>query len=152
GSWIFFNVVGRFEDQTLPEFSNLPGTPLVPVRETNLRSLGFSTSLGIAWFRRVRTSVGWTIDKFDLRWWHVNDDPMSFPGSTGLPAPSDPGVRANFEASVTFDFRAREHALMWGNALSFGFDDGGSRWGGEDKFHYAKVRASYEQGFRIFRQ
>jgi outer membrane protein insertion porin family len=152
GSWVFYEFTGRFQDQTIPEFSNVLGTPLTPVRETSLRSLGFSGGLGVAWFRVVKTSVGWTIDNFKLRGYRVHDAPDEFPGATGLPAGAAPGVRANITTSLTFDFRAREHAIMWGNALSFGFDHGGSRWGGDRKFNYMKVRASYEQGFRFFRR
>jgi outer membrane protein insertion porin family len=152
GSWVFWEFSGHFQDQTIPEFSNVPGMPLVPVRETNLRSFGFNGSIGVAWFRRVKTSVGWTIDRFRLRGWKLNTMPGEFPDAVGLPTGQEPGLRANISTSVTFDFRAREHAIMWGNALSFGFDHGGHTWGGDAKFHYVKVRASYEQGFRFFRR
>jgi hypothetical protein len=56
------------------------------------------------------------------------------------------------EAELTFDFRAREHAIMWGNALSFSYDDGDPRWGGDPHFKYWKARATYEHGFRFFRK
>jgi hypothetical protein len=61
-------------------------------------------------------------------------------------------VRGYITGSLTFDFRAREHAISWGPALSFGFDHGSSAYGGDKKFRYLKVRGYFEQGFRIFRR
>jgi outer membrane protein insertion porin family len=149
GSWLFFQFSGVMQDQTIPEYPNAMDLPDKPVRETNLRSYGFSAKLGVAWFRRVKTSVGWSIDKYSLRWFRGNPD--FFPGSELLPPPADPGIRATAEAEVTFDFRAREHAVMWGNALSFSADQGDPRWGGDPQFKYWKARVQYEHGFRLFR-
>jgi outer membrane protein assembly factor BamA len=149
GSWAFYQFSGVFQDQTLAEFPNAMDLPLKPVRETDMRSFGFSARLGIAWFRRVKTSVGWSIDKYRLRAFRGN--PNDFPGSELLPPPADGGIRAIAEAELTFDFRAREHAVMWGNALSFSVDHGDPRWGGDPQFKYWKARVQYEHGFRFLR-
>lgn len=149
GSWLFYQFSGVMQDQTLAEFPNDPLLPLKPVRETDLRSYGFSAKLGIAWFRRVKTSIGWGIDRYRLRGFRGNPD--WFPGSETLPPPADGGTRTFAEAELTFDFRAREHAVMWGNALSFSFDHGDPQWGGDPHFKYWKARVQYEHGFRFFR-
>jgi outer membrane protein insertion porin family len=150
GSWVFYQFAGAMQDQTIPEFSNMNLSFLRPVRETNLRSFGFSAKLGVAWFRRVKTSVGWGIDRSRVRWVRGNEE--LFPGSTSLPAPADGGMRGWAEAELTFDFRAREHAVMWGNALSFSMDHGAPRWGGDPQFTYWKARVSYEHGIRFLRR
>ncbi len=152
GSWVFWDFAGRFQDQTVPEYSNVPGYPLTPVRETGLRSYGFQASLGVAWFRRVKTNVGWALDKFELRQTKLHDGPMEFPDAGALPPATGVGKRGYFNASLTFDFRAREHAITWGPALSFGIDHGSPTWGGDPKFHYVKVRGSFDLGIRIMRR
>lgn len=149
GSWAFYQFSGVLQDQTIPEFPNAMDLPTKPVRETNLRSYGFSAKLGVSWFRRVKTSIGWSIDKYRVRWFRGN--PETFAGSDLLPPPARGGVRATAEAELTFDFRAREHAVMWGNALSFSADHGDPRWGGDEEFKYWKARVQYEHGFRLFR-
>jgi outer membrane protein insertion porin family len=149
-SWLFYQFSGAMQDQTIPEYSNMDLSVLRPVRETNLRSFGFNAKLGVAWFRRVKTSIGWGIDRSNVRWVRGNEE--AFPGTGDLPPPADGGLRSYAEAELTFDFRAREHAVMWGNALSFGLDHGSPRWGGDEKFNYWKARVSYEHGIRFFRR
>lgn len=163
GSWIFYQFSGAIQDQTIPEFPNVreyqdqtvPEAPtlraysVAPVRESSLRTFGGTVKLGVNWFRRVRTSVGWTLDRTRVRWVHGNEE--LFPGSSLLPAPTRGGTRGIAQAELTFDFRAREHAVMWGPALSFGFDQAATHWGGDDHFKYWKARTTYEHGIRFFR-
>src|SRR5687767_4850703 len=68
GSWLFYQFSGVMQDQTIPEFSNDEQVEVQVIRETNLRSFGFSAKLGVAWWRRVRTTIGWGIDEYKLRW------------------------------------------------------------------------------------
>jgi outer membrane protein assembly factor BamA len=150
GTPIFYQFSASMQDQTIPEFPNLRMYPIAPVRESSLRTYGFSANLGFAWFRRVRTSVGWTIDRTRVRWVRGNDD--FYPGASSLAPPTEGGVRAVARAELAFDFRAREHAVMWGPALSFGFDQGHPRWGGDEQFRYWKARASFEHGIRFLRK
>ncbi|HEY0715772.1 MAG TPA: POTRA domain-containing protein, partial [Polyangia bacterium] len=149
GSWVFYQFSGAIQDQTIPEFPNLPDLPVAPVRESSLRTYGGNAKLGSNWFRRVRTSIGWTYDRTKLRWTRGNEE--LFPGSSLLPAPTGGGARGIAQGEVTFDFRAREHAIMWGSALTFGFDQAAPHWGGDDQFDYWKARAIYELGIRLFR-
>lgn len=151
GSWGFFTLKGRFQDQVLPEFGNLPDLPVIPVRETKLRSFGGDINLGVAWFRKVRTSVGWSWDKTEVRGVKINSDkipdvPMD------LPAPGIGARRGVAVANLTFDFRAREHAVMYGNALAFNFDYAAPRFGSDDFIEYWKAAAQYEQGLRFWRK
>jgi outer membrane protein assembly factor BamA len=150
GSWLFFQMAGRVQDQVIPELSNVPGMAVRPVRQTQLRSFGAGAQLGIAWFRRVKTSVGWSLDQYSLLWSRSNPD--VFGTEDALPPATGDGRRAILELGLTFDFRAREHAVMWGNQLHFGLDHGDPRWGGDPQFKYWKAQASYEHGFRLFRR
>jgi outer membrane protein insertion porin family len=150
GSWGFYQFSGVFQDQVIPEYSNLEGMPLDPLRETKLRSIGFSAKLGVAWFRRVKTSIGWSIDRYRVR--EVIGNNLLYPDPLVVPFPAEPGIRSTAEAELTFDFRSREHAVMWGNALTFSVDHGDPLWGGDTLFKYWKARASYEHGFRFLRR
>jgi outer membrane protein assembly factor BamA len=134
GSWLFFQFSGVMQDQTIPEYSNDEMVAVQTIRETNLRSFGFSAKLGVAWWRRVRTTIGWGIDEYKLRW--SRGPETLWPDPMNVPSPTQGGVRSVMEAELTFDFRAREHAIMWGNALSFSYDDGDPRWGGDPQFKY----------------
>ena len=149
GSWIFLQFGGIMQDQTIPEYANTNLALPHPVRSTSVRSYGFAAKLGIAWFRRVKTAVGWIIDRYDLR--ETETHQRFYPElAVPLPYPTIGGERAVAIAELTFDFRAREHSVMWGNALSFSVDHGHPRWGGERE--YWKARASYEHGFRFLRK
>jgi outer membrane protein insertion porin family len=150
GSWVFYQFSAAIQDQTIPEFSNMPELPVAPVRESSLRTYGGNVKLGVNWFRRVRTSVGWTYDRTALRWTRGNEE--LFPGSSVLPEPTEGGARGIAQAELTFDFRAREHAIMWGSALTFGLDQAAPHWGGDDQFDYWKARVAYELGIRLFRR
>ncbi len=155
GSWIFFTVKGKYQLQIIPEYSNeygnLSGLPLSPMRNTKLRSYGGDINVGVAWFRKVRTSVGWIFDQNDVLWSAGNSD-NSYAKVLDLPAGAISARRGAATANVTFDFRARQHAVMYGNALGFSLEVGGSRWGSQDKLNYWKASTSYEHGIRFFRR
>jgi outer membrane protein assembly factor BamA len=150
GSWVQFQIAGVMQDQTIPEYSNQEPSVHHPVRETNLRSFVFNTKLGVAWFGRLRTTVGWGIDRARVRWVRGNEQP--FPGSSLLPPPAEGGLRGYGEAELTLDLRAREHAVMWGTMLGFSVDQGAAHWGGDRQFRYWKARASVEHGIKLFRR
>jgi outer membrane protein assembly factor BamA len=157
GSWIFFTIKGKFQLQIIPEYSNqypnFPNMPLEPMRNTKLRSYGGEINAGVAWFRKVRTSVGWILDQNDVFPYSAS----SYPQDTGiitlpLPQAAESARRGAATANVTFDFRAREHAVMYGNALGFSLEVGGTRWGSDDKISYWKASVGYEHGIRFFRR
>jgi outer membrane protein assembly factor BamA len=157
GSWIFFTLKGKFQLQIIPEYSNeyanpnLPEMPLSPMRNTKLRSYGGEVNAGVAWFRKVRTSFGWILDQNDVIWSGVNlgnKDAQNL----ALPAAAVSARRSAATANVTFDFRARQHAVMYGNALGFQLEMGGKRWGSSGELNYWKASTSYEHGIRFFRR
>jgi outer membrane protein insertion porin family len=156
GTWGFFTLKGKFQSQRIPEYSNVnyPDMPLAPMRETRLRSYGFDASAGVAWFRKVRTSFGWNIDQNDVRWSAANSleanpyAPIAYPN--GAPLAASSARRGNIMANLTFDFRGRQHAVMYGNALGFSLEYAAARWGSQ--LWYWKASASYEHGIRFFKR
>jgi outer membrane protein assembly factor BamA len=164
GSWGFYTIKGRYQSQKIPEYSNIDieGMPLAPIRITRLRSYGFDISVGIAWFRKVRTSFGWNLDWNEVRWSALEktnpyaSDPsnpyaaIAFPD--GVPLAARTARRGNATVNVTFDFRARQHAVMYGNALGFNLDYAAPRWGSDSTLWYWKASANYEHGIRIFKR
>jgi outer membrane protein assembly factor BamA len=154
GTWGFFTLKGKFQSQIIPEYSNMSyqGMPLAPMRNTKLRSYGFEASAGIAWFRKVRTSFGWNIDQNDVRWSAANSEnfyaAQAYPDGAPLAAAS--ARRGNIMVNLTFDFRARQHAIMYGNALGFTLEYAASRWGSQ--LWYWKASTSYEHGIRFFKR
>lgn len=150
GSWFYWEFAGKFQRQIIPEFSNDPTQPRVPFRETKLQAYGFTATIGIAWFRRVKTWVGFNLDEVSLL--ETVSNPDVFGSELALPDATGVGRRANAQAGVTFDFRAREHAVLWGNALGFAVENGDPRWGGDPEFKYWKARIGYEHGLRLFRR
>ena len=164
GSWGFFTLKGRYQSQIIPEYSNtnLADMPLEPMRNTRLRAYGFEANAGVAWFRKVRTSFGWNIDQNNVAWSSLADpnNPTVFPGlgdrtiaqAIGNPPPAaaTSARRGNIVLNLTFDFRARQHAIMYGNALGFTFEYAASRWGSE--LWYWKASTSYEHGIRFFKR
>lgn len=165
GSWGFFTIRGRYQSQIIPEYSNImiEGMPLAPIRNTRLRAYGFDLSAGVAWFRKVRTSFGWNLDWNQVRWSALEQDNpyASDPNNPYAAAAFPDGVaplsqrsarRGNATVNLTFDFRARQHAVMYGNALGFTFDYAAPRWGSDSTLWYWKASVSYEHGIRFFKR
>jgi outer membrane protein insertion porin family len=150
GSWVFWQTQARFQDQVLPEFSNMPGQPVTPIRQTNVRTFAGSLFVGVAWFRKVRTSLSWQLDTTRVR---TSKPEASNPNAPPeLPAPMMNGRRGTVSANLTFDFRAREQAVMYGNALGFNMEYAAPQLGGDKVTKYWKAAVSYEQGLRLFRR
>jgi len=157
-TWIFFTIKGKFQLQIIPEYSNnyadLSDLPISPVRNTKLRSYGGEVNAGVAWFRKVRTSVGWILDQNDVLWSapNLSNSYAQAINANPPPAAAVSGRRGAATANLTFDFRARQHAVMYGNALGFTLELGGTQWGSDDKLTYWKASTSYEHGIRFFRR
>jgi outer membrane protein assembly factor BamA len=155
GSWGFLTLQGRFSDQVLPEFSNIDyaDMPLAPIRDTRMRALGGDMRLGVAWFRKVRTSVGWAFDRNTMR--SSVGEPTKNPYTPAdlPPAMTVPELRRGLAlANLTFDFRAREHAVLYGNALSFSLEYASRTFGSDPNVSYWKVGGTFEQGIRFLRR
>src|SRR4029078_1448827 len=122
GSWIYWQLQGNVQRQNIPEY--LPtdeGATLGPYRSTLLSSYGGEPMIGIAWFRRVKTQVAWRLEKFSVDKSYLPDDPnqMALPPGMQSTLGAKVGVP---KASITFDFRSREFAVMTGTALGGGVD------------------------------
>jgi hypothetical protein len=93
------------------------------------------------------------LDQNDVMWSGANTDD-SYVQDTGiiLPKAAESARRGAATANVTFDFRARQQAVMYGNALGFSLEVGGTRWGSDDKTNYWKAGVGYEHGIRFFRR
>ena len=157
GSWLFFNLKGRFQMQIIPEYSNRyadhSDMELAPMRNTKLRAYGGEINLGVAWLRKVRTSIGWTFDRNDVLWSAPNLSGNTYAQAIeGMPAAAASARRGAINGSVTFDFRARQHAVMYGNSLGFSLDVGNSSWGSDHHLRYWKASTNYEHGIRFFRR
>jgi outer membrane protein assembly factor BamA len=153
GSWIYWQIQGAIQRQVIPQYQNygmdmagnaIPlGNPL-ELNETHLLAYGFEGGLGVAWLRRVKTQVLWHLEQ-----WNYNG---TFDPTTGTRLAMDStkgGVIGLLKASLTFDFRAREFAVMHGTALSAGLDYASPDF--KSDFTYWRAGASWEHGIRFFR-
>jgi hypothetical protein len=136
----------------IPEYDNYgPGIVLadpILIRETHLFSYGMEPALGIAWARRVKTQVSWRLEQFDNQGsFFVPGDDMPTQKTTDA---TQGGLIGIGRASLTFDFRAREFAVMQGASLYLGFDYASPQF--KSDFTFWRAGASWEQGIRFFRQ
>lgn len=154
-TWMYWELKAVYQRTIIPEYVS-DGEPQVlvpssPWRQTTFSAYGVEPAFGVAWFRRVRTQVSWRLDKvvykkteiFDLTTNDVVPDLMSPQASIG-------GTVGVGRAAVAFDWRARNQAVMSGEALGGGIDIGGPLFGGDFKFWRAS--AFWEQGIRVFRR
>jgi outer membrane protein assembly factor BamA len=153
GSWLYWQIQGSIQRQIIPEYQNYGvDAAMMPIQlanpvelsETHLLAYGFEGGLGVAWLRRVRTQVLWNLSKWDYN--------GTFDPTTGLRQAQDStvgGVVGILKASLTFDFRAREFAVMHGTALSAGLEYGSPDF--KSDFTFWRAGASWEHGIKIFR-
>ena len=170
GTWMYWQLQGVVQRQVIPEYQNAGATPFgvatlghpYEFRETRLFSYGFEPSFGVAWMRRVRTQVAWHLERFS--YFAAGTDPADPTLTTGsdLPSGSSPtntsvplvpasrgGTSGYGRANLSFDFRAREFAVMTGVALSGNFDYGSSAFGSDFNFYRGGI--GWEQGIKFFK-
>ena len=149
GTWMYWQLQGILQRQVIPEYDNYgPGATLadpIEFRETKLFSYGFEPAFGIAFFRRVKTQVAWHLEKFSY-FGPGSDDPVT---GAQLVQATQPGTIGVGRAGLSFDFRAREFAVMTGEALSGALDYASPTFGSD--FTYWRAGASWEQGIKFFR-
>jgi outer membrane protein assembly factor BamA len=150
GSWFYWQMQAVIQRQVLPEYDNSMSVanPL-EVRETNLLSYGIEPSIGIAWFRRVKTQVIWHLEHFNL---NGSDVPAADSGGTSSKtlAATNGGTIGVGRALLSFDFRAREFAVMTGASLSGLLEYSSPSFGSD--FTYWRAGVGWEHGIRFFRQ
>jgi outer membrane protein insertion porin family len=148
GSWIYWQLQGVAQRLVIPEYDNNTamgtGDPF-EFRETHLMSFGIEPAIGVAWFRRVKTQVAWHLEKVSL------DHGSVFPDEPHMPLldATAPGTIGVAKLALSFDFRAREFAVMTGAALSGSLDYATSDLGSD--FSYWKAGVSWEHGIRLFK-
>jgi len=150
GSWIYWQMQALVQRQVIPEFDNSMGLANpVEVRESNLVSYGFEPTIGIAWFRRVKTQVSWHLEQYNTKGSDIptQDATASSPPTTDATKGGTVGVG---RANLSFDFRAREFAVMQGAALAGQLDYATPGLGSD--FTYWRAAVSWEHGIRFFRQ
>jgi outer membrane protein insertion porin family len=165
GTWMYWQLTGLVQRNVIPEYQNSGLTPLgvatlaspFEFRETRLFSYGFEPAFGVSWMRRVKTQVAWHLEKFS--YFGSGLDGEAPPVSSGSDLPSDPsthlvpatkvGTSGFGRAMLSFDFRAREFAVMTGEALSGNLDYGSSSFGSD--FTFWRAGASWEQGIKFFK-
>jgi outer membrane protein insertion porin family len=153
GSWFYWQLSAFAQRQVIPEFDNSDLTNPVEIRETTLVSYGVEPTLGIAWLRRVKTQVGWHLENVQFRESVAPSPPATADpitgGSPAILAATKGGLIGVGRASLSFDFRAREFAVMTGAALTGNFDYGTPGFGSDFTFWRAGV--NWEEGIRLFR-
>jgi outer membrane protein insertion porin family len=149
GSWVYWQMQGFVQRQVIPEYNPSVDVPLNAERETRMTSYGFEAVTGIAWFRRVKTQVGWQLQK-------VNVNGSDIPETDEMPQVPYPGPAAAHSsligigrAGLSFDFRSREFAVMTGMALGASMDLASTSFGSD--IEYWRVGASFERGVKFFR-
>ena len=144
GSWIYWQLQGNVQRQNIPEYyPDNPSADAGPYRSTLLNSFGIEPAIGIAWFRRVRTQVAWRLEQVNLDRSYV---PIDDTTTTDATLGSKVGIG---KASMSFDFRAREFAVMTGTSLGGGFDWAQPDFGSDLSFW--RVGGGVEHGIRIFK-
>lgn len=144
GTWIYWQLQGNVQRQNIPEyFPNDPSASAGPYRSTLLTSYAIEPAIGIAWFRRVRTQVAWRLEQFNLNRSYVPTDDLD---TTSATLGSKVGIG---KASMSFDFRAREFAVMTGTSLGGGFDYAQPDFGSDLTFW--RVGGGVEHGIRFFK-
>jgi outer membrane protein insertion porin family len=158
GSWIYWQMQGVVQRQVIPEFQNYGMNPVTSepiqlanpyeLRETTLVSYGIEPTIGIAWFRRVKTQVSWHLESFNFKGSTIPSSDTTTPVQSTVPS-TNSGVVGIGRAVLTFDFRAREFAVMTGAALAGQFDYATPGLGSD--FTYWRAAASWEHGIRFFK-
>ena len=148
GSWIYWQLQGVAQRLVIPEYDNtLLGSLGDPFefRETHLMSFGVEPAIGVAWFRRVKTQVAWHLEQVGL------DHGSVFPEEPHMPLldATAAGTIGVAKLALSFDFRAREFAVMTGAALSGSLDYATPDLGSD--FTYWKAGVSWEHGIRVFK-
>jgi outer membrane protein insertion porin family len=149
GSWIYWQLQGNLQRQNIPEyFPADSGADAGPYRATLLTSYGIEPAVGVAWFRRVKTQVAWRVERFNVDKSYDPNDPTQAPLPLDQQATLGSTVGIG-KASVSFDFRAREFAVMTGTALGGSFDYAQPAF--KSDLTFWRAGGGVEHGIRIFK-
>jgi len=147
GGWGYWQLQGNVQKQVIPEYDNNAEVPAFPLRETHLTGYGFETVFGIAWLRRLKTQVAWGMQKYTVG---SADIPATDTAPEMMTVPATQGATAGIgKASLSFDFRAREFAVMTGTSFGVALDVASPSFGGD--LEYWRATAYFERGLKFFR-
>ncbi len=147
GGWGYWQLQGNVQRQVVPEYDGNFDLAPAPLRETHMTGYGFETVFGIAWMRRLKTQVAWAMQKVTVS---RADVPESDTTPEVATAPATQGSTVGVgKASLSFDFRAREFAVMTGTALGVGLDVASPSFGSD--LQYWRATAYFERGLKFFR-
>jgi outer membrane protein insertion porin family len=152
GTWIYWGMNAWVQNSVVPEYDNLgPGGEMTPtlLREAHFSGYGIEPNLGIAWLRRVKTQAAWRLEQINDR---GAKDPVRAaldPSMADTTRATNGGLIGVLRTSLTFDFRAREFAVMRGVALYAGLDLASPQF--DSDFTYWRAGASWEHGIRLFK-
>jgi hypothetical protein len=91
--------------------------------------------------------VSWRLEQISFDQGQDSVDPMN--SDIKLVPVTRGGLNGIGRVGLTFDFRAREFAVMTGSSLGMSFDSAGPNYKGD--FTYWRAGASWEQGIKFFR-
>lgn len=147
GGWGYWQLQGNVQKQVVPEYDSGMDVPVGPLRETHMTGYGFETVFGIAWFRRLKTQISWGMQKYTVS---DADKPATDTMPQVSTQPATQGSTAGIgKASLSFDFRAREFAVMTGTSLGVAFDLASPSFGSD--LNYWRATAYFERGVKFFR-
>jgi outer membrane protein assembly factor BamA len=154
GTWIYWEAQAAFKDLEIPEFGPRASFGNIALRTNSIRSYGLSTRLGVFWWRRVRTEIGWDFARWNyLSHKYYMGDAIKGLAGIGDPGPgSDSATVGDGIVGLKFDYRVREHAIQTGNALNIGLRLGNPTWGSDSKIDYWKLGIDYFHGLRFMRR
>lgn len=150
GSWLFWELRAVAQRQVIPEYSIFTPAPVAPWRVTTIEGYGMEPAIGIAWFRRVKTQVGFRAEHIGYK------DAQLIDPTSGLelgPAPLptiNGGTLTLARASITFDWRARIHAVMSGVALGGSLDYSSPTL--KSDYDFWRARVTWEHGIKLFKR
>jgi len=153
GTWAYWQLKGKFQDQWIPEFDPREDAAEKALRESKVRSYGGEVLFGVAWLRKVKTQIGYHLEDFKMR--DTKYPQTQDPYGAGMPIIPDGPAAADARtayllANLIFDFRAREYSITTGNSLDFGGEMGKQTWGSQVEYWKASVR--YDHFIRIGRR
>lgn len=151
GSWIYWEMKALGAREVIPEYDVHSLVPVSPWRESTFDSYAIEPAIGIAWFRRVRTQVSWRLQNVkDVESKQRVLDPNSGDLLSTVPPTSRGGVMGLGRAALSFDWRAREAAIMMGSALGGSLDFSSAAF--KSDFDFWRASIYWEHGTRVFRR
>jgi len=145
GSWFYWQFETAFNQRFIPEYSAESDLKL---RQSKIQSYGFAGTFGIFWWRRVRTQFKLSLQQYDYQRCEEFQAGTCPAGGAKVAADQRRGFG---QFQLVFDFRAREHAVVRGNALSAFAQFANPSFLSDDTVDSVRTGVTYEHGIRFFK-